>query len=235
MKIDPLSLLRDHLDSLYRVDPRGRLTAINQWDGGPVPYLHLCRSTDAHCWRFRADLDEATIRALDRLCRAEPPLDDPRAGPLLAAAATDALGGVDRIQATWHGPVYAFPAAVPDAGGDDIVAIDPGNARLLQALLPQWLSDVPHRQPFLAALIDGQAAAVCASVRISAAVHAAGVETHPAFRGRGLASSVVAAWSEAVRQLHAEPVYSTSWDNLASQGVARRLGLELIGTDFHLR
>jgi RimJ/RimL family protein N-acetyltransferase len=37
-----------------------------------------------------------------------------------------------------------------------------------------------------------------------------------------------------VRALDATPFYSTSWDNLASQGVARRLGLTLAGVDFHL-
>ena len=83
-------------------------------------------------------------------------------------------------------------------------------------------------------MVDGQAAAVCASVRMSSAAHEAGVETSPAFRKRGLAIAVVAAWAERVRLAGAIPIYSTSWDNVASQAVAARLGAELIGTDFHI-
>jgi hypothetical protein len=30
------------------------------------------------------------------------------------------------------------------------------------------------------------------------------------------------------------PLYSTSWENLASQGVARRLGLQLYGVDLSI-
>lgn len=230
-----MSLLRHHLDSLYRTDARGRLTAVNQWDGGPVPRLHLCRSTDGNHWRVRADLDEQTAFALDALCRAEPTLGDPRREPDLAGDAIRLLEAHSPVEAIWHGPVFAFAAtpAVSEAPGT--VAITPANARLLEARLPDWLPDVPHRQPFLAALVDGDAVAVCASVRITPAVHAAGVETHPDFRRRGLARRVVGAWAAAVRRLGAAPVYSTSWENTASQAVARHLGLELIGTDYHLR
>jgi hypothetical protein len=32
----------------------------------------------------------------------------------------------------------------------------------------------------------------------------------------------------------AAPFYSTSWDNLASQGLARTLGLVVIGTNFNI-
>ena len=101
--------------------------------------------------------------------------------------------------------------------------------------MSDWLPDVEHRSPFLAAIENDQAVAVCASVRISAAAHEAGVETHPGHRRKGHAARVVAAWVAAVLATGAAPYYSTSWDNLASQAVARRLEFELVGVDYHVR
>jgi predicted GNAT family acetyltransferase len=75
---------------------------------------------------------------------------------------------------------------------------------------------------------------LCASVRVSAAVHCAGVETHPEHRRRGHALVAVSAWAHAVQALGATPFYSTSWDNLASRQVAARLGLQLVASDLHI-
>lgn len=47
--------------------------------------------------------------------------------------------------------------------------------------------------------------------------------------------ALVAAWARRVRQQDAVPLYSTSWDNLASQAVARSLGAHLLGADFWIR
>jgi predicted GNAT family acetyltransferase len=58
-------------------------------------------------------------------------------------------------------------------------------------------ADVPKAQPFMALIEGGRAVSICASVRISGAVHCAGVETHPDHRQRGYASEVVAAWAQA--------------------------------------
>jgi hypothetical protein len=41
-------------------------------------------------------------------------------------------------------------------------------------------------------------------------------------------------WARAVRAQGATPFYSTSWDNLASQRVADRLGFLPVGVDFHI-
>jgi len=57
------------------------------------------------------------------------------------------------------------------------------------------------------------------------------VVTVEAFRGRGFASAVVAAWANAVRESDRVPLYSTSWENAASRAVATKLGLTLYGAD----
>jgi predicted GNAT family acetyltransferase len=65
-------------------------------------------------------------------------------------------------------------------------------------------------------------------------VHCAGVETHHDHRQQGHALRAVSGWAAAVRRLGATPFYSTSWDNIASQRVASRLGFEMVGIDFHV-
>ena len=136
------------------------------------------------------------------------------------------------MRTVWCGPAYRVPD--PLALDETAVPIDEENAQLLAPCFIDWIADVPHRRPFLAVVEDGRAVAVCASVRISPAVHCAGVETHPDYRQQGHALRAVAGWAAAVRALGATAFYSTSWDNIASQRIAARLGFEMIGVDFHV-
>jgi len=75
----------------------------------------------------------------------------------------------------------------------------------------------PHRRPFMAAVECDHAVSICASVRISDAVHCAGVETRTDHRQKAHA---VTPWQVGAAGAisHAVPFYSTSWDNVASQG-----------------
>ena len=114
------------------------------------------------------------------------------------------------------------------------VAIGERNAYLLRGGLEEWIPDVLHRKPFVAVVEDGHAVAVCASVRISTAVHCAGVETRPEYRHRGQAVNAAAGWGRAVRARGATPFYSTSWENIGSQRVAERLGLTMVAVDFSI-
>ncbi len=235
-----MTAIAAHLDALYRTSRDGRSYEINQWDAGEPPRFHLTRSQNWRGWRLRHDLDTELAAALEALVAAEP-LGDPRAEPLLARQARALLTGATEgpPPVLRFGPVFRFPEVFPDAPhaplppGAEVRALQLSDGNLLSAM-PDWLPDLPHRHPFLVALLDGQALAVCASVRITARAHEAGVETHPDARRQGLARAVVAAWARAVRDLGAEPLYSTSWDNSASQAVAQSLGLRLIGTDWSL-
>ena len=138
------------------------------------------------------------------------------------------LSSHKRIEQLWTGPAYWFSTdVVPSVQSVEISEV---NADLLRGGLQDWLADVPHRRPFMAMIEDDHAVSVCASVRITPAAHAAGVETLPAYRQKGHAANVVAAWANAVRKLGAIPLYSTSSENTASRPVSvwRRLPHHLI-------
>ncbi len=166
---------------------------------------------------------------MSELCARERLSEPPPERPAHEREYLDAPAPTERVGA---GPAFTFPEDLPAAA--DAVAIDERNAGLLQGGFEAWLADVPHRRPFMAVIEEGGAVAICASVRISRDVHCAGVETLPGRRGRGFGAAAVAAWARAVRGLGAAPFYSTSWDNLASRGLARRLALRLFGVDFHI-
>jgi RimJ/RimL family protein N-acetyltransferase len=136
------------------------------------------------------------------------------------------------VERQWGGPAYRFPEALPQA--PQAIRFSETDGALLERDFPEWVGDVPYRQPFLALWVDGRVVSVCCSVRIGPRLHEAGVETRQAARGKGFAPLVVAAWAGAVRQVGACPVYSTRWDNIASQSVATRLGLIPFGIDFDI-
>jgi len=69
---------------------------------------------------------------------------------------------------------------------------------------------------------------------ITPAAHEAGVETLADFRGRGYAKDVVAGWARLVQFMGAIPLYRTSWENTASQAVAKKLSLLSYGADFQI-
>jgi len=96
------------------------------------------------------------------------------------------------------------------------------------------LKELQFWEPCFVKFLDGNAVSICFSSRIAKASHEAGVETLPNFRGKGYAAEVVAAWAAAIYQMNRIPTYSTAWDNIASQSVARKLKCELYGIDLSI-
>ncbi|MEX2393769.1 MAG: GNAT family N-acetyltransferase, partial [Actinomycetota bacterium] len=109
------------------------------------------------------------------------------------------------------GPMYVFP---------DDIAPDPHAVEISPGMFA-WK-------------VDGRAVAWCFSSRDIGEAVQAGVETKEEFRGRGFAPRVVSTWGAAMKDRGVEPIYSTSRANLASQSVARKLGLICIGSDFNV-
>jgi RimJ/RimL family protein N-acetyltransferase len=136
------------------------------------------------------------------------------------------------VRNMYTGPAYHF-TEYPEPSRP-LLAITETNAEMLWGGFEELTTELPAWQPFLALVEEGRAVSVCRSVRITPAAHEAGVETLPEFRGKGYAKDVVAGWARAVRSLGAIPLYGTSWENAASQAVAKKLRLAPYGADFHV-
>jgi hypothetical protein len=227
-----IDLMNVHVHTSYTHDANLRIDAINDWVDGRAPRFWLGRTSQGVIWRFRADLPDDLCSELTRLCRAETypspltplPLHDKAYRALLHAHAP--------IKSVVAGLTYWFPRRIHVER--PVVRVTTDQMDLLHGALDAWIPDVPHQQPFVAALENGKAVSVCASVRISAHAHVAGVETASAYRRRGHATSAVAGWSNDVMDLGCIALYSTSWENSASQGVAAKLGLEMFGVEYHI-
>src|SRR5439155_1446662 len=162
---------------MFASDERGRLT-------GHAPHLYLLRTRESLICRCHADLADAVVDALDGLARR--PRGRPRECGREYADYARVLSSVAPLKALRAGMLYSFPARLESA--DTAVSIGNDNAELLLGGLDEWLPDVAAGLPMMAMLADGRAVSICASVNASTSAHCAGVETLPAYRGRGLAS-----------------------------------------------
>ena len=206
-------------DRMLGPDPQGRIT-------GSGPHVHILRTTDAVLCRCHADLSVDVAEALERVALAD--RGRQRDWPRDYGRYLTILASVGAVQAVRSGMLYR----VVDPPEGTAIRVTTANAGLLRGGLHEWLPDVQAGRLVYAAVVDNRAVSICASVREAEGVHAAGVETLPSHRRLGLATDAVAAWARAVLRIDAVPLYGTTFDNLASQGVARRLEMELVGSEF---
>jgi RimJ/RimL family protein N-acetyltransferase len=227
--------MRLHVEAEFSHDAAGHLVSTNEPAATPAPRFFLGHTALGVVRRYRRDVPEARRRALEAAL-AVAALDPSVAAtdwPLDPTPFEHILSQDAPIQHTSAGLAFRFPRALPLVPGTRILR-DTADATLLHPLLAAWAPDIQSSPPLVALVFDGQAVAVCGSVRITPRAHEAGVETAAPFRGRGYARAVVAAWSAAVRALEVEPLYSTTWQNTASRAVARALGLVSVGRDLHI-
>ena len=220
------------IEALYTSDEEGRLLQVNEPNGQPAPRFHLGRTSVGYVCRFRADLDAGLVETLTEICRSETVGDVLPQAPSNQERYLSLLIASSPVEHQSAGPAYRFPLELPkiDAG----IRVTAENAKVLEKHFEEWIEDPPTCQPMIGLVVDGHVVSLCASVRITPGVHEAGVETHPMFRGKGYAPLAVAAWAAAVRIEGANPVYSTSWENTASQAVARKLDQIRFGLDFNV-
>jgi len=238
-----LDLMKCHARALFTQDDEERLLSVNVPNGEAASRFFLGRTIEGSLRRYRHDLSQEMVQAVEAICRTEPPVEhltDLREGDAAARylktedAILSLLDGDSPVEKVSRGPSYVFPENLPETD-DGVTRVTERNIGVLNHGLEDWIPDVAEGQPFVALVIDGRAVAVCCSVRITLDAHEVGVEVSEEYRGRGYAVDVCSRWASEVKLLGCTPLYSTSWENTASQAVARKLGLRQYGATFHVR
>lgn len=227
-------LMALHINTLFHSDAAGRLRSVNELGDPPAPRFYLGRTLRGNLWRFRYDLPVPLVAELDALCQAEPIATDFATPPQQYAAIKALLQTHAPIQEEYRGPGWWVPEGNQSAV--NVVLIDKSNAYLVETTFPWVLREEAYDVgPVTATLDQGRGVTICFCSRIPGQATEAGLETLAEFRGKGYATAAVIAWAAAVRKRGCLPLYSTSWDNLASQAIARKLGMVFYGEDWSLR
>ncbi|MFW5438050.1 GNAT family N-acetyltransferase [Paenibacillus apiarius] len=217
-----LELMNIQAEVLYVHDHAWRLTIINEPISQPAPRFFWGQTKMGQVLRFRSDVPDINVEEILHIMDQ----DDTTAK---IANVIHALGRDKPINRVWLGPAYV--CHIIEAGLTDAVLVTEHNKYCLEAGFPKLASELTFREPCFMVIENDMAVSVCFSARSTARAAEAGVETLEGYRGKGYARSVTSSWSRAVHESRRIPLYSTSWDNYASQSIARRLNLYLYGTD----
>ncbi len=228
---NPLSLIQQQVRALFTLDEVGQLHLIADTDEDgrtPAPRFFMGRTVEGNVWHFRHDLTETLKVELDRLCSTEPSLASGQDEPQIVITVRELLGSSKGDR----GPAYWLRES--HRAARNAVTVDPPNSHWLLPHYPRTAERVQSGEggSVAAVLVDGVAVSVCSCVRLTNEVAEAGVHTMDDFRGHGYALAAVAHWSDLVSQDGRLPLYSTSWDNTASQKVAHKLKAVFYGEDW---
>jgi hypothetical protein len=230
-----IELMDIHIRALFTHNTESRLLSVNEPGGAraSAPRLFLGRTRAGIIWRFRADLPENLCEKLNAMCADEPTPDvEFNESPFHLETYVRLLETHAPVREISCGPAYQFTEY--EIPSKSLRIVTENNAELLSGGFEEFIDELAAWQPFVALIEKNQVVSVCRSVRIIPEAHEAGVETLSNFRGKGCAKDVVTEWARLVRMAGAIPLYSTSWENKASQAVARKVNLKCYGTDFHI-
>lgn len=212
--MDALALIQVQLalEGIAVVDG-ATLVPLDGAEADAIPRLLLVRHEQGYARYYRPDLP-ATLRSQLAALPAEQLWHDRTLTRRLLSLAGACME-------PWVGTSYVFPVLLAAA---DVLAVRLSPAH--QPLIERWNPQLETiGRVVYAVIVDEQIVATCESSREDARSGEAWVQTNPAFRGRGYARQVTAAWARALQQQGKLPFYSHRADNLASRGVARSLGL----------
>ncbi len=235
-----MELLALQADALFTRDARGRLVAENAPGGSPAPDLYIAAGAGGNrCW-FGRDVSDDAAAAVAALHAPLRELEEVRALPLAALAQALGGGGVAHRALDVHLCFVLERQAAPVGAAELVLSGTAAAVELAERVrrdgMPAEVVEAGFPvmeefwEPWCIALVGGEMAATAFAARLGKDAADVGVYTFPRFRGRRLAGAVTAAWSVHPALGTRTLFYGTAVTNLASQAVARHLGLPLVGT-----
>ncbi len=222
---DVSALVTSHLEAVFTFDETGRIVTFQE-SSDPPPRFVLVRTRAGHRCVFRHDVPDRTAAALAALAGREPRV-------LSAWPAADQLyrhlleQDAPVTEADW-GRDHMLPRDLPDPG--NTLRLGPEHFDALAAHYPVTVELFDQRRPVHGIIEDGAVVARCCSIGDEA-----GVDVAERYRRRGYATRVTAAWARhRWEETGRPPLYSHQGDNVASYGVAQRLGAIQYGVDYEL-
>jgi GNAT acetyltransferase-like protein len=219
-------------DTLFTYDARGRMVQSNEPCEAarrPAPQLFLGWTRGGGVVRFGETFPDSVAQRAAELVERERDERAERVPSSLLTAVREALKELEPLREEEGGPAYRFPPSILRRG--EVVRLTAANREFARETYPWLYEEIADWQPCFAVVSEGMGVSICFSSRLGRSVAEAGVDTLSAYRGRGFAAAVTAAWGASIRDAGRIPLYSTGWENLASQGVARHLGLIMFGAD----
>jgi hypothetical protein len=234
-----LELLAVESSTIFRLSETGRILR-SYAPGQAGPRLHLAGCAAGNVVRIRHDVGEETVRAIEPLAVEEPALNHRDSTPVHLDEYLRLLSAEAPVEKCEIGLVWTFsdrlgykhpaPLVCSDTPeGDGVIA------RLDEHGMPQALFDTGFVDtgefwaPWCVALDGNEIASIAFTVGVGPDSAEVGVNTMPAFRGRGLAAAATAGWAAHPEHAGHTLFYSTSRTNVSSQRVTERLGLRFTG------
>jgi RimJ/RimL family protein N-acetyltransferase len=137
-------------------------------------------------------------------------------------AVVQLLAAYAPCESVWQGTSYTFPTTLTAADHPHVVQLNEGHRLLVEQYAPGMRVD---EHAVFGIIADGRLVATCESSRENKLGGEAWVQTLPDYRGRGYARQTTAAWARHLQLQNKTPFYNHKRTNIASQALARSLGL----------
>ncbi len=226
-----LDLIELQARTLFVHDDASRLVCVNEPSRPIAPRFFLGRTRAGNIWRLHHDLSSDLAHEIASLAAREPVVADLHAPYTHVQQIRTMLAAAAPIAREYSGPAFWFDTSA--TADTSAVLVTAENAAAFGGIAATMAHEIADYAPVFAICIEGEAVSVCFSARTGKDAAEAGVETLPHVRGRGLAPRAVGAWAAAIQAQEKSALYSTSWENQASQRVAEKLGLTMYGADLH--
>ncbi|GAB6477696.1 GNAT family N-acetyltransferase [Bacillus cereus group sp. MYBK71-2] len=225
MRLSELDLIVIQVEVLFVHNQVGKIKYVNEQGNTKAPRFFLGRTREGSITRYHCDLDDETVGKIEKLIR-EP------SNHIEIAKIIHVLNEERTVKNIWMGPAFMFSNNLHKP--TRTIQITEKNKELLRENFPNLIEQMEWRQPYFAIVKNEKVVSICCSARSTPVAAEASVETLVEFQGNGYGTDVVTAWAISIQEENRVPLYSTSWDNYASQEVARKLKLINYGMNLHI-